>query len=151
MFSLRYWKDIENLLFWVLWAQLATNTRNDNQFIENVHVNLRKENQLHFSRNIPKIWKLLISGTSDQPPRKELYQFLNILIIYHHTKSQKKLMKRYARKFYKNYTTQENIRIFRLKKRFRNLYNKETFKPGLSNALEKPLASISLDFLKASD
>ena len=45
MFSLRYWKDIANLLFWVLWAHLATNTRNDNQFIENFHVYLRKENQ----------------------------------------------------------------------------------------------------------
>ena len=28
--SLRYWKDIANLLFWVLWACLAMQTQSDN-------------------------------------------------------------------------------------------------------------------------
>ena len=47
--------------------------------------------------------------------------------------------------------TQENIRISRLKKRLSDLYNKENFKPGISNTLDKPLAAISSAFIKAFD
>ena len=46
-------------------------------------------------------------------------------------------MKKNARTFSKNSTTQENIRISRLK---RSLYNEDNFKPDLSNKLEKPLS-----------
>ena len=60
-------------------------------------------------------------------------------------------MERNARTFSKCSTTQENIRISGVKKRLRNLYNKENFEPVLSNALDKPLAAISLAFLKAFD
>ena len=83
------------------------------------------------------------------PWKKGLHQFLNIPIIYHHAKSQKKLMKENARTFSKTSTPQEN-RISRLKKAL-NLYNKENFKPDLSNTLDKTLTAISLDFLKAFD
>ena len=37
-------------------------------------------------------------------------------------------MKKNASIFSKSFTTQKNIRISRLKKRLRNLYNKENFK-----------------------
>ena len=60
-------------------------------------------------------------------------------------------MKKIARTFSKNSTIQEDIRFSRLKRRLRNLYNKETFKPDLSNTLDKPLAAISLVFLEAFD
>ena len=63
-----YWKDIANLLIWVLWVYLATHTQNDNINLESFHVYLQTENQLYqpnFSGNITKICKLLILGTSD--------------------------------------------------------------------------------------
>ena len=60
-------------------------------------------------------------------------------------------MKKNARTFSQNSTTQENIRISRLKKRLRNLCSEENFNPDLSNTLDKPLAAISLAFLKAFD
>ena len=60
-------------------------------------------------------------------------------------------MKKNARTFSKNPTTQENIRISRLKRRLRNLYNKDHFKPDLSNTLDKTLAAISSAFIKAFD
>ena len=48
-------------------------------------------------------------------------------------------MEENARTFSKNFTTQENIRISRLRKRLRNVCNKENFKPDLSNTLDKSL------------
>ena len=60
-------------------------------------------------------------------------------------------MKKNAKTFSKNFTTKINIRISRLKRRLRNLYDKKNFKPDLSNAHEKPLAAISLAFHKAFD
>ena len=60
-------------------------------------------------------------------------------------------MKKNPRTISINSTTQENIRIFRLKGRFRNLYNKQNFKPDLPDTLERPLAALSLAFLKAFD
>ena len=59
-------------------------------------------------------------------------------------------MKKNASTFSKYSTTQEN-RISGLKKMLRNLYNKENFKPDLSNTPDKPLAAIYLVFLKAFD
>ena len=50
-------------------------------------------------------------------------------------------MKTNARTFFKNSTTQKNIRISRLKKSWRNVYNKVNFKPELSNTLDKTLCS----------
>ena len=50
-------------------------------------------------------------------------------------------MKNNAKIFSKNSNTQENIRISRLKERLRNLYNKERFKPDISNKLGKPPAA----------
>ena len=47
-------------------------------------------------------------------------------------------MKENARAFSKNSTTQENTWISRLKRRLRNLYSKENFKPDLSNTFDKP-------------
>ena len=50
-----------------------------------------------------------------------------------------------SRRFSKNSTTQENIRISRLKKRLRNLYKKENFKPDLQpfiNNLQDELYSL---------
>ena len=50
-----------------------------------------------------------------------------------------------ARRFSKNSTTQENIRISRLKKRLQNLYKKENFKPDLQpfiNNLQDELYSL---------
>ena len=54
-------------------------------------------------------------GSNEFPWKKGLCQFLNISIIYYHAKKQKKLMKKNARTFSKKSTTQENIRISRLK------------------------------------
>ena len=89
-------------------------------------------------------------GKTEFSWKTELCQILNAPIINHHAKNQKKLKKNNARTFSKDSTTQENIRIYRLKKRLRNLYNKVIdFKPDLSNTLDKPLAVISLAFLKA--
>ena len=53
--------------------------------------------------------------------------------------------KQTARRFSKNSTTQENIRISRLKKRLRNLYKKENFKPEIRpfiNNLQDELYSL---------
>ena len=57
-------------------------------------------------------------------------------------------MKKNARVFSKNTATQENIRISILKQRLIILYNKENFKPDLSNTLANTLAAISLVFFK---
>ena len=193
------WKDIANLLVWVLWVHLATYTQNDNINSENFQVYLQTENQLYhsnFSGNITKICKLLILGTSDllkiktsiliwmpkinffihfflmyyilknisnnisfqfrlltentnhkifQKIQKILFcgyfKFLNVPVFYHPSKNQRKIMEKNARTFSKNFTTQENIRISRLRKRLRNVCNKENFKPDLSNTLDKSLCT----------
>ena len=63
----------------------------------------------HFEPFSPKF------GENEFSWKKGLGQFLNIPIIYHYAKLRKKLMKRNARTFSKNTTTQENIRISILK------------------------------------
>ena len=45
----------------------------------------------------------------------------------------------------------DSVRILKLKKMLRNLYNKEYFKLDLSNTLDKPLAVIYLASLKTFD
>ena len=52
---------------------------------------------------------------------------------WEHTKS---LLKKKARTFSEKFTTQENIRISRLKKRLRNLYNKENLKPEIKTIIK---------------
>ena len=41
--SLRYWKDIANLLFWVLWACLAMQTQSDNIKLNSFGVYLQEK------------------------------------------------------------------------------------------------------------
>ena len=59
--------------------------------------------------------------------------------------TQKNNIKETARCFSKNSTSQENIRISRLKKRLRNLYKKENFEPEIKlliNSLQDELYSL---------
>ena len=60
-FSLRYYKDIANLLFWVLWACLAMHTHSDT-------INLKKNFTFINKQKIcAKVCKLLILGTLGMP------------------------------------------------------------------------------------
>ena len=66
-----YCKDIVNLLFWVLWACLATHTQSDIYYhlVEHFYVYLQAKNQLHplwFYGDIAKICKLIL-GTLGMP------------------------------------------------------------------------------------
>ena len=66
MFSLRYLKDIANLIFWVLWACLAAHTQSDTVNLLKISCLSADKNQLHrlrFSGDNAKIRKLLILGT----------------------------------------------------------------------------------------
>ena len=61
--SLRYWKDIANLLFWVLWACLAMQTQSDNIKLNSFGVYLQGKKQPHptcFTGDITKICKLIL-------------------------------------------------------------------------------------------
>ena len=61
---------------------------------------------------------------------------------WEYTKSK---IKETARNFSKNSTTPENIRISRIKKRLRNMYKRENFKPGIRpfiNNLQDELYSV---------
>ena len=68
---MRYYQDVVNLLFWVLWVCLATyNNYYNYQPVESFPVCKHAKNQLHAARfhgDIAKIYKLLASGTLGMP------------------------------------------------------------------------------------
>ena len=69
-FSLRYYKDIVNLLFWVLWACLSTRTQSDPINLQKTFVFICRQKinfSPCFSEDIAKIYKLLILGTLGMP------------------------------------------------------------------------------------
>ena len=62
-FSLRYCKDIVNMLFWVLWAYLVKHTQSDTINLQKICGYLQAKNQLHFpcfAGVISKICKLIL-------------------------------------------------------------------------------------------
>ena len=88
---LRYYKDIANLLFWVLWACHATQTQSDtiNLWITFVFICRQKINfTLIFSRDIAKICRLIL-GTLDMPGcthQKWYYKLVEDFNVYLHVK-----------------------------------------------------------------
>ena len=71
MFSLRYCKDIANLLFFVLWAYLATKTQKDSISFQKTFVFICRQKASfippRFSGDTAKILELLILGAFGVP------------------------------------------------------------------------------------
>ena len=94
-FSLRYYKDIVKLFFWVLWSCLTTQTQSDTINLSKTFAHLQAKKTtsppppLSFSGDIAKICKLMLGTlvmTGCTYP-KWYYQFAEDLNVYLHAKN----------------------------------------------------------------